>query len=63
MVVKQLQAMLQDAIDGKIFGLIASVHYGANEFSYMASGSMCNCPTIGVTAAVRLKTKLLHANK
>lgn len=61
-IVQHLQAMLQDALEGKVVGVIASVHYGGREFSYLAVGSMCDCPTLGITSALKLKTKLLQHN-
>ena len=61
-IIQHLQAMLQDAIDGKVVGVIASVHYGGREFSYLAAGSMCDCPTLGIASALKLKTKLLQHN-
>ena len=55
--------MLQDAMEGKLVGLIAAVHYGGREFGYVGAGSMCECPTLGIASAHKLATKLLHHNK
>ena len=61
-IVQQLQIMLRDAKAGKIAGVIAAIHYGGREFSYIGSGSMCDCPTLGIASAHKLATKLLHPN-
>ena len=61
--VMQLQDLLQQAMEGKIVGLVASVHYGGCEFGYIGSGSMCNNPAVGIAAAQKLATKMLHLNK
>jgi hypothetical protein len=61
--VQNLQALLKEAMEGKIIGIIAAVHYGGREFAYVGSGSMCDCPSIGIASAHKLATKLLQANK
>jgi hypothetical protein len=58
-----LQALLEEARQGKVVGFIAAVHYGGKEFGYVGSGSMCDCPTLGIASAHKLATKLLHHNK
>jgi hypothetical protein len=60
--VQQLQALLQDAIDGKVIGVIAAVHYGGREFGYVGGGSMCDHPPLGIASATKLATKLLQHN-
>lgn len=60
--VRQLQQMLSDAVAGNIIGMVAAVHYGGREYSYIGTGSMCEHPNMGIAAAHRLATKLLHAN-
>lgn len=59
---RQLQALLQDAVDGKVIGIIAAVHYGGREFGYVGAGSMCENPPLGIASATKLATKLLHHN-
>jgi hypothetical protein len=54
--------MLKDAMSGKIVGLLAAVHYGGKEYGYSGTGSLCSNPSLGIAAAHRLATKLLHAN-
>jgi hypothetical protein len=61
--VQHLQALLKEAVEGKIVGIIAAVHYGGREFAYVGSGSMCDCPTLGIASAHKLATKLLQTNK
>lgn len=62
-IVLHLQSMLQDAMEGKVAGLLVAVHYGGKEFAYIGAGSMCDCPTLGIASAHKLATKMLHANK
>jgi hypothetical protein len=47
---------------GEIVGIVAAVHYGGRDYGYIGSGSMCEHPNIGIAAAHRLATKLLHTN-
>jgi hypothetical protein len=61
--IKHLEQLLQEAREGKIIGLLAAVHYGGSDYGYVGSGSMCHNPGVGITAAHRLATKLLHSNK
>ena len=60
--IRYLQGLLQAAMRGEIAGIVAAVHYGGREYSYLGSGSMCDHPSMGIAAAHRLATKLLQTN-
>ena len=61
-IVQHLQSLLKDALEGRVIGFIAAVHYGGRDFAYLGTGSMCDCPTLGIASAHKLATKMLHNN-
>lgn len=60
-VVSQLEALLRDAMDGRLIGFVAAAHYGGREYAYMGSGSMCDHPIMGAAAAHKLASKLMQS--
>ncbi len=60
--VEILRSVLADAISGRAVGVLVAVHYGAEEFGFAGSGSVCETPSIGVAAACTLATRLLKTN-
>lgn len=61
--IKQLEQLLRDAVAGRIVGVIAAAHYGGRDYAYPGTGSLCEHPNLGVAAAQRLTTKLLHPDR
>lgn len=57
--VDQLRSLLHDAEAGKISGLLVAAHYANGDMAYAGSGSLCDCPMLGVAATQQLSKKLL----
>lgn len=60
--IRQLELLLRDALAGRLIGLVAAAHYGGRDYAYAGTGSLCEHPNLGVAAAHRIATKLLHPN-
>lgn len=58
-IVEYLKDLLEQAERGSIVGVIASVHYGGAEFSYIGAGTLVANPALGLGATLRLSQKLL----
>ena len=56
-IVAHLSELLEEAKDGKIVGLIATAHYGSDDFAYVGSGSFCRHPHLAATAIGNLMAK------
>lgn len=57
-IVQYLETLLEDARNGKVVGLLATVHYGKDDFAYTGAGSFCDQPSIGAVALTRLAERL-----
>ncbi len=55
----QLRSLLHDAEAGKINGLLVAARYVDGYMAYAGSGSLCDCPMLGVAATQQLAKKLL----
>ena len=54
-----LRALLADAEKGLVVGLLAAAHYGGEDFHLVGTGSVCEQPTLGISAARQLISRLV----